>query len=65
MEICYLWYNMIGMYIYLLNKKDIYIIYILWLIYLCSRLCNNDILKIFDLYYKFFLLKVLFLIEDD
>lgn len=51
MEICYLWYNMIGMYIYLLNKKDIYIIYILWLIYLCSRLFNNDILKKFDLYY--------------
>lgn len=45
MEMCYLWFNMIGMYIYLLNKKDIYIIYLLWLIYLCSRLCNNDIFK--------------------
>lgn len=33
------------MYIYLPNKKDIHIIYILWLIHLCSRLCNNDTLK--------------------
>lgn len=45
MEMCYSWLNMTGMYIYLPNKKDIHIIYILWLIHLCSRLCNNDTLK--------------------
>lgn len=65
MEMCYSWLNMTGMHIYLPNKKDIHIIYLLWLIHLCSRLCNNDTLKTSDLYHKFFLSKASFLTEDD
>lgn len=66
MEICYSWHNMTGMHIYLPNKKDIHIIYILWLIHLCSRLFNNDTLKKSDLYHKKKKLsKASFLTEDD